>query len=136
MAPYLKLVLAQTPSLLSTSSQPTAQALLERLEAKNKPTLEAIATKLEEAEKTEGETEISDALREKANYLTKIGDKVCIIILLSDARGMKLTQYITYFHVFCLGCRCGSSEACIDEDTRPWCKNRPDPYSCASRAFF
>jgi len=71
----LKLILSQTPSGLSSSSQTTAQALLEELEAKNKSALEEIATKLEEAEKTEGETEISDALRAKANYLTKIGNK-------------------------------------------------------------
>jgi len=75
MAPYLRLILSQTPSILSTSSQSIAHTLLEKLEAKNKLALEKMAVKLEEAEKTEGETEISDALREKANYLTKIGDK-------------------------------------------------------------
>lgn len=84
MAPYLKLVLAQTPSIFPTPSQSTAQALLEKLEAKNKSMLAELATKLEEAEKTEGETEISDALREKANYLTKIGDKVSTVNLLHD----------------------------------------------------
>ena len=35
---------------------------------------------LEEAEKTEGETEIADALKAKANYLTKIGKKVCVCL--------------------------------------------------------
>ncbi|KAF8313878.1 PCI-domain-containing protein [Clavulina sp. PMI_390] len=75
MAPYLKLVLAQTPPILPSASQPAAKALLEKLEAKNKSSLEEIETKLAEAEKTEGETEISDALRAKATYLTRIGDK-------------------------------------------------------------
>lgn len=77
MAPYFKLVLGQSPSILPSSSQASSKALLEKLEAKNKATLEELETKLTEAEKTEGETEISDALRAKANYLTKIGDKVC-----------------------------------------------------------
>lgn len=75
MAPYFKLVLSQTPPLLSSASQESAKALLEKLETKNKAALEELETKLAEAEKTEGETEISDALRAKANYLTKIGDK-------------------------------------------------------------
>lgn len=76
MAPYLKLVLAQTPSVLPSSSQSSSKALLEKLEAKNKTRIEEIDAQLAEAEKQEGETEISDALRAKANYLTKIGEKV------------------------------------------------------------
>ena len=35
-----------------------------------------IEERLEEAKKTEGETDIADALRARANYLTRIGDKV------------------------------------------------------------
>lgn len=79
MAPYFKLLLTQTPPVLPQSVLKDASALVTKLEANNKTALEAINTKLEEAEKTEGETEISDALRAKAAYLTKIGDKVSII---------------------------------------------------------
>ena len=92
MAPYLKLILSQAPPILSASSQAAAQSLLEKLEEKNKSTLEEIATKLEEAEKTEGETEISDALREKAIYLTRIGNKVCIVTSLCDTQDSKLMR--------------------------------------------
>lgn len=75
MAPYLKLVLAQTPSILPSSSASSSKALVEKLEAVNKTKLEEIDAQLAEAEKQEGETEISDLLRAKAHYLTKIGDK-------------------------------------------------------------
>lgn len=56
---------------------PEDKALLERLEKKNEEELQRLEKKLEEAEKTEGETEISDLLKAKATYLTRIGDKVC-----------------------------------------------------------
>jgi len=134
MAPYLKLIPSQTPSGLSSSSQITAQALLEKLEAKNKSTLEEIATKLEEAEKTEGETEISDALRAKANYLTKIGNKVCIMASLNDTKDAMMNALFTSASSDS-GCLRGGSEACINEDTGSRGKNRPNPYPCASGAF-
>lgn len=96
MAPYFKLVLSQTPPLLSSASQESAKALLEKLETKNKAALEELETKLAEAEKTEGETEISDALRAKANYLTKIGDKVL---------SYRVFRYTTGADAWC-GCAC------------------------------
>jgi 26S proteasome regulatory subunit N7 len=76
MAPHFKLLLSQSPAILPSSLLTDAPGLIEKLEAKNKTTLEALNLRLEEAEKTEGETEISDALRAKAAYLTRIGDKV------------------------------------------------------------
>lgn len=79
MAPYLKLVLAQSSSVLTPASQSSAKALLEKLETANKASFDKLAEKLAEAEKNEGETEISDALRAKANYFTKIGDKVIFV---------------------------------------------------------
>ncbi|KAB5591397.1 26S proteasome non-ATPase regulatory subunit [Ceratobasidium theobromae] len=51
------------------------EATLTAMEAKNKEELEKLDVRLKEAEETEGETEISDALRARATYLTKIGDK-------------------------------------------------------------
>ena len=69
MAPYYKIV-------TSTSILPSDQALLESMEKTNKEELEKLDERLAEAEKTEGESEISDALKARANYLTRIGDKV------------------------------------------------------------
>lgn len=48
------------------------------LEAKNKAELEAIEAKLVDAETNLGETEISDALKAKAAYLARIGDKASL----------------------------------------------------------
>ena len=69
MAPYYRIV-------TSTSALPLDQSLLERMEKENKDELDKIQERLEEAKKTEGETDIADALRARANYLTRIGDKV------------------------------------------------------------
>ncbi|KAJ7349331.1 PCI-domain-containing protein [Mycena albidolilacea] len=54
---------------------PLDATLLEELEAKNSAALEKLDERLKHAHETEGESEISDALRGRANYLTKIGDK-------------------------------------------------------------
>ena len=69
MAPYYRIV-------TSTSVLPLDQSLLDRMEKENKDELDKIDERLEEAKKTEGETDIADALRARANYLTRIGDKV------------------------------------------------------------
>ena len=69
MAPYYKIV-------TSHSALPLDQTLLDTMEQQNKDELQKIEDRLAEAEKQEGETEISDALRAKATYLTRIGDKV------------------------------------------------------------
>lgn len=73
MAPYLSSLLVNptTAHLLSPNPE-----LLPRLEAKNKETIATLDAKLEDAEKNLGETEISDALRAKATYLARIGNKV------------------------------------------------------------
>ena len=70
MAPYYKIVTSHSALVLD-------QTLLDTMEQQNKDELQKIEDRLAEAEKQEGETEISDALRAKATYLTKIGDKVC-----------------------------------------------------------
>ncbi|KAJ7184159.1 26S proteasome subunit RPN7-domain-containing protein [Mycena filopes] len=54
---------------------PLDATILEELEKKNTAALEKIDERLKHAQETEGESEISDALRSRANYLTKIGDK-------------------------------------------------------------
>ncbi|KAF8599455.1 PCI-domain-containing protein [Ceratobasidium sp. AG-I] len=51
------------------------ESALSAMEAKNKEELEKLDTRLKEIEETEGETEISEALRARASYLTRIGDK-------------------------------------------------------------
>ncbi|KZW00236.1 PCI-domain-containing protein [Exidia glandulosa HHB12029] len=69
MAPWYKHIASTTPTLQLDST------LLDKMEAQNKTELDALDARLAEAEKTEGETEISDALRARATYLTRIGDK-------------------------------------------------------------
>lgn len=71
MAPYYKLLISQTPPVLPANTE-----ILDKLQAANTAELAKLDLKLAEAEKTEGESEISDALRARAAYLTKIGDKV------------------------------------------------------------
>lgn len=71
MAPYYRSITS------SSSSLKLDQPLLESLEKDNAEDLQKLDERLAEAEKTEGETEISDALKARANFLTRIGDKVC-----------------------------------------------------------
>jgi len=75
MAPYYRLV----TSCSATQSNPLLAldaALLESMEKANKEELDKLDERLTEAQKTEGESEISDALKAKANHLTRVGDKV------------------------------------------------------------
>jgi 26S proteasome regulatory subunit N7 len=69
MAPYYRIV-------TSTGALSADQSVLEAMEKENKDELEKLDERLAEAEKTEGESEISDALKARANYFTRIGDKV------------------------------------------------------------
>ena len=69
MAPYYRLVV--TANVL-----PLDQSLLDKLEKENTTELERLDKVLKEAEETEGESDIADALRAKAGYLTRIGEKV------------------------------------------------------------
>lgn len=46
------------------------------MERENEEELKKLDERLQEAEKTEGESEIADALKARATYLTRIGDKV------------------------------------------------------------
>lgn len=96
MAPYLRALHAAsnppaTPaSPISPSSSrpslaiaiPEDKGLLEKLEKRNEEELKKLDERLAEAEKTEGESEIADALKARATYLTRIGDKVCYNALL------------------------------------------------------
>lgn len=72
MGPYLKALLAEPTTKDIAASKPN---LLAELEAKNSAELESISAKLLDAETNLGETEISDALKAKAAYLARIGDK-------------------------------------------------------------
>lgn len=70
MAPYYRLV-------TSSGALVADPALLEEMEKANDEELKKLDERLAEAEKTEGESEISDALKARANHLTRIGDSVC-----------------------------------------------------------
>ena len=71
MAPYYKIITSNSSALDEDST------LLETMAKANEEELKKLDERLEEAEKTEGESEISDALKARANYLTRIGEKVC-----------------------------------------------------------
>jgi 26S proteasome regulatory subunit N7 len=75
----------------STGALTPDESLLEKMENVNKEALDKLDQRLAEAEKTEGESEISDALRAKANYFTRIGDKVKCLTLLNRL----ISQYLT-----------------------------------------
>jgi 26S proteasome regulatory subunit N7 len=51
-------------------------ALLETIQAENTQAIEKLDAKIKDAEENLGETEISDFLLEKADYLASIGHKV------------------------------------------------------------
>lgn len=78
MAPYYKSLVSCTPPII-----PLDQPLLDALERANEDELKTLDERLAEAEKTEGEMEISDALKARALFLTRIGDKVRFILYLS-----------------------------------------------------
>lgn len=71
MAPWL----AQD-SFLSSQLDDSNSKLYNELKAKNEVELKKLQDKIEDAETNLGETELSDALRAKASYLAKIGEKV------------------------------------------------------------
>ena len=75
MGPYYR-VITSASSLL-----PLDQSLLDSMEKENAEELKKLDDRLAEAEKTEGESEISDALKARANHFTRIGDKVPISLL-------------------------------------------------------
>lgn len=70
MAPYLR----------SINSDRTE--LIQKLEEKNKQQVEEYDRKLKDAEENEGDSEISELLRNKAMYFVRIGDKVrlCLVV--------------------------------------------------------
>lgn len=71
MAPYLK----------NINSDKTE--LIQKLEEKNKEQVEEYDRKLKDAEENEGDSEISELLRNKAMYFVRIGDKVGLRLLVS-----------------------------------------------------
>ena len=52
------------------------QKLLERMKAENEAELKRLDEAVEDAEKNLGETEVRDGMLKKAEYLSRIGDKV------------------------------------------------------------
>ncbi|KAI8925368.1 26S proteasome subunit RPN7-domain-containing protein [Entophlyctis helioformis] len=69
MGPYYEIAVAEL-------GIPKDAALANALRAENEAELKKLQDKLEDAEQNLGETDISDALIAKAQYLAKIGDKV------------------------------------------------------------
>ena len=52
------------------------QKLLDRMKAENESELKKLDEAVEDAEKNLGETEVRDFMLKKAEYLSRIGDKV------------------------------------------------------------
>lgn len=70
MAPYYQAITSTSKTILPLDSN-----LLASMQEANAATLQSLDETLESAEKTEGESEISDALKARANFLTRIGEK-------------------------------------------------------------
>ncbi|KAJ3930831.1 MAG: 26S proteasome subunit RPN7-domain-containing protein [Lentinula lateritia] len=70
MAPYYQLATSSSKPLLPLDSD-----LLTSMQEANTATLKSLDETLESATATEGESEISDALKARANFLTRIGEK-------------------------------------------------------------
>ncbi|GAA5983038.1 hypothetical protein JCM11641_004698 [Rhodosporidiobolus odoratus] len=118
MAPYLSHLLATSPSLFSSSSSSASSssstsdpsALLSQLQEKNSAELERWDDKHADAKESLGESEVGEALREKAAYLSKIGEKTKAIDALNAAfdasagKGTKIDLVLSiirvgFFHV-------------------------------------
>lgn len=57
--------------------------LLVKMKTKNEEDLKKLENNIEDAEQNLGESEVREALTAKAEYICKIGDKVCITFRLS-----------------------------------------------------
>ncbi|KIJ54737.1 hypothetical protein M422DRAFT_63995 [Sphaerobolus stellatus SS14] len=82
MAPYYRHLTSTSDPSTSTSPPTNTTAPLpfdsqihEVMAAKNKAELESFDSRLADAEKTEGESDVADLLRGRAMYLVRIGDK-------------------------------------------------------------
>lgn len=74
MGPFLETILKSDSSTISATFQKLLPShLVGELSSKNKERIESIQTKLNDAIENLGETEVSDLLRTKALYLSKIG---------------------------------------------------------------
>ncbi|TRM63699.1 26S proteasome subunit RPN7-domain-containing protein [Schizophyllum amplum] len=70
MGPFYAMLTTLHPTII-----PQDKSVLSALQEKNTARLAELDKKLEEAQKTEGETEVSDTIKEKANYLVRIGEE-------------------------------------------------------------
>ena len=121
MAPYYRLVVA-------ANVLPLDQTLLEKLEKDNAAELERLDKVLKEAGETEGESDIADALRAKAIYLTRIGEKVQ---LFSFFIYLKTLPSILHCSLTVLRSGKGDrgSTACARKDRRSGFANRHRPHA-------
>lgn len=69
MAPFYKLMVEELQA-------PFDQVLYDTMTKKNEEELKVFEERASDAELNEGETEVNEALLAKADYYTKIGDKV------------------------------------------------------------
>jgi 26S proteasome regulatory subunit N7 len=101
------------------------ESLLAQLDDQNQKTLKTLEEKIEEAEKQEGESEIAEAWRAKAMYLTRIGEKV-------RSSSYKFnTKLTTWF----LGQSYRSPKDRLRKDGRCGLQDRYCAYSCSHWVF-
>lgn len=82
MAPYYASIVNSPDATVAALLKRDA-ALLKRLEEKNEEAIRLMDESIKKNEEEEGESEVNAVLRQKASYLAKIGDKVCVSPLLS-----------------------------------------------------
>merc|ERR1712093_283348 len=75
MAPWLLADPLLSASIDDDANNPSEGSLYKSLKAKNDEKLKELEDKITEAERDQGETELSDALRAKATYIARIGEK-------------------------------------------------------------
>ncbi|CAH7675234.1 26S proteasome regulatory subunit N7 [Phakopsora pachyrhizi] len=76
MGPFLETILKSDSETISEKfKRIVPEELLSNLKKKNQETLDLLELKLKESNEDLGETEISDVLKSKAIYLSRIGDK-------------------------------------------------------------
>jgi hypothetical protein len=102
MGPYYKFITSASNILLLDKT------LRGEMKAANEEELKKLDERLAEVEKIENESEISDALKARTNYLTRIGDKVHFLSL----------YFFTRLHKMNLGTILTSPKARTRKDTR------------------
>ena len=75
MAPFYEI-------LCSQFEWPVDAAFVQKMKAKNEEKVKELDSAVEDAQKNLGETEVRDFMLKKAEYFSRIGDKVTLVLFL------------------------------------------------------